>query len=214
MNSATPTGPGDAPTGLLLLSGARREVDAWVARHVAPLVVAPAGRWTLAVAVGSSKVGAPYDDAATVLAARPVPVKAGPALGFFEIDGRAVVTVHAGGRRRNPTWVVWEQDLGLLRPPGIDLAGPAEVVRVAGRPGSARDELVDLLHETQARPLTMLQAVMATLDLPGTRYLAEPELARDLPDAHLHEPDAREVGWFEDSVEDSVRLRRELGVLE
>jgi hypothetical protein len=214
VTSATAPRPGDAPTGLLLLSGSRHEVDGWVTRHVSPLVVAPVEGWTLVVAVGSSQVGAPYDDAGTVLAARPVGPKAGPALGFFEIDGRAVMTVHATGRRRNPTWVVWEPDLGLLRPPGLDLAGPAELVRAAGRPSSTREELVDLLHETQARPLTMLQAVMATLDLPGTRYLSDPFRAQDLPGAQLHEPEARQVGWFEDAVADSVRLRRELGVLE
>jgi len=110
--------------------------------------------------------------------------------------------------------VHWEQAPGRLDPPGLDLAGPAEVVRVAGRPAATRDELVDLLHETQARPVTMLQAVMATLELPGTRVLADPGLALELPDAQLHEPDPRQVGWFEDSVADSVRLRRELGVLE
>lgn len=213
MTSETTPRPGDAPTGLMLLAGSRREVDLWVARHVAPLVVAPVEGWTLVVAAGSSRVNAPYDDAATVLAARPVAAKVGPALGFFEIEGRAVMTVHSGGRRRTPTWVVWEQDVGLLRPPGLDLAGPAEVVRVAGRPSSTRDELVDLLHETQARPVMMLQAVMATLELPGTRCLAEPGRAAELPGAQLHEPDARQVGWFEDSVADSVRLRRELGVL-
>lgn len=214
MTSEPQPRPGDTPTGLLLLAGSRTEVDGWVARHVAPVVVVPVKGWTLVAAVGSSHVGAPYDDAATVLAARPVPAKAGPALGFFEIDGRAVVTVHAAGRRRTPTWVVWEPDLGLLRPPGLELAGPAEVVRVAGRPSSTREELVDLLHETQARPVTMLQAVMATLELPGTRFLTDPLLVRDQPDARLHEPDARQVSWFEDSVADSVRLRRELGVLE
>jgi hypothetical protein len=110
--------------------------------------------------------------------------------------------------------VVWEQGLGLLRPPGLDLAGPAEIVGLAGRPTTTREELVDLLHETQVGPVTMLQAVMATLELPGTRYLTEPWLASELPGAVRHEPDPRQVGWFEDSVADSVRLRRELGVLE
>ncbi len=214
MTSTTPPGPDVIPTGVLLLGGGAREVDAWVERHVAPLVVAPVEGWTLVVAGGPSHVGAPYDDAATVLAARPVPAKAGPALGFFEIDGRAVVTVHAGGRRRTPMWVVWEPEVGLLRPPGLDLAGPAELVRVAGRPAAVRVELVDLLHETQTRPVTMLQAVMATLELPGRRYLHDPAPASDLPAARSHEPYARQLGWFEDSVADSVRLRRELGVLE
>lgn len=212
-SATTPPGTG-TPTGLLLLAGPRPEVDEWVARHVAPLVVAPMEGWTLVVAAGASRVGAPYDDAATVLAARPVSSKAGPALGFFEIDGRAVLTVHGTGRARAPRWVVWEQDLGLLRPPGLDLAGPAELVRTAGRPATTREELVDLLHEKQVRPVTMLQAVMATLELPGARALAEPELAPGLPGAVRHDPDPRQLGWFEDAVADSVRLRRELGVLE
>lgn len=214
MTPATPAPQGDHPIGLLLLGGSTREVDDWVSRHVGPLVVVPGEAWTLVLPAGSSRVGPPYDDAATVLAARPVAAKAGPALGFFEIDGRAVVTVHGTGRRRAPAWVVWEPDVGLLRPPGLPLAGPAELARVAGRPPGVRDELADLLHETRARPVTMLQAVMATLELPGTRALGDPEHAAAMTGAYRHEPDARQVEWFEDSVADSVRLRRELGVLE
>lgn len=203
----------DAPRGLVLLRGEREEVREWAARTVVPIVLAPAGPWTLAVAVGEAHVGAPYDDAALLLAARPVPTEAGPALGFFEVDGRAVLTVRTGGRRRSAGWVVWEPGVGLLRPPGLPLAGPAEVARVAGVEPQVRDELVDLLHETRSRTLTMLQAVMATLSLPGARLLAEPSHAQTLPGAVRHEPDPREVERFEDGVADSVRLRRELGAL-
>lgn len=213
MTSASALHHRPAPTGLMLLRGGRSEVEAWVARTVAPVLVVPAGRWTAVVAAGSSQVGTPYDDAATVLAARPVPAKAGPGLGFFLVDDRVVVTVHTPGRRRGPGWVVWEPDLGLLRPPGLQLAGPAEVVRVAGAGPRVRDELVDLLHETRARPVLMLQAVVATLDLPMGSILADPGKAADLAGATLHEPRPREVAWFEDAVADSVRLRRELGIL-
>lgn len=219
------SGPGtDAPTspppsalvprGLVLLGGDPEEVTAWAARTVVPLVVAPAAApWIVAVVAGEARVGAPYDDPALLVAGRPVPAKAGPALGFFEVDGRAVITVQGPGRRRGPRWVVWEPDLGLLRPPGLELAGPAELVRVAGADPDVRDELVDLLHETRSRPLRMLQAVMATLSLPLARVLGEPERADALDGAVRHEPQGREVDRFEDGVADSVRLRRELGAL-
>lgn len=201
------------PRGLVLLAGAAGEIGEWAARSVVPLVVVPSGEWTGVAVAGGSRVGAPYDDAATVLAARPVPGRAAPALGFFEIEGRAVMTVHAHGRRRGPGWVVWEPDHGLLRPPGLQMAGPAEMVRVAGAPPQVRDELVDLLHETRARPVMMLQAVLATLGLPLAGVLAEPSAAGRMDGASRHEPRPREVGWFEDAVADGVRLRRELGAL-
>ncbi|HSP60344.1 MAG TPA: hypothetical protein VLO09_04725 [Ornithinimicrobium sp.] len=210
---AAPSPSASLPTALLLMRGPRERVSDWVGRSVVPLVVAPAGRWTLAVAVGGPRTGPPYDDGALLLAGRPVPGRTAPALGFFEIDGRAVVTVHAPGRRRGPGWVVWEPEVGLIRPPGLDLAGPGEIVRLAGCPSQTREELVDLLHETRPRPVTMLQAVMATLGLPGPRFLQDPARAADLPGAVRHDPSGKEVSWFEDAVADSVRLRRELGLL-
>ncbi|MDO5739533.1 MAG: hypothetical protein Q4P07_05245 [Ornithinimicrobium sp.] len=205
--------PGEFPHALLLLGGSRAEVAVWASRCVAPIVTVPAQGWTIAIAAGDAQVGTPYDDAAMLLAARPVPVKAAPALGFFQIDDRAVLTVHGMVRPRSPRWVVWEQEIGLLRPPGLDLAGPAEIARLAGCSPAVRDELVDLLHEARSRPLTMLQAIMATLSLPGARLLADPRLASDLPGAIRYRPASKEVGFFEDAVADSVRLRRELGLL-
>lgn len=204
---------GEVPRGLLLLRGPREEVATWAARTVVPVVVAPAAPWTVAVLAGEAPVGPPYDQPALLLAGRPVPSRAGPAMGFFEVDGRAVVTVQGAGRRRTPRWVVWEPDVGLLRPPGLEMAGPAEMVRLAGAAPEVRNELVDLLHETRSRPLRMLQAVMATLSLPMARLLAEPERAESLEGAQRYEPQGREVDRFEDGVADSVRLRRELGAL-
>lgn len=201
------------PAGVLLLAGPRGEVGAWVRKGVVPAVVVPQGGWTVVVTAGGTEVGPPYDDAGLLLAGRPVPEKLAPALGFFELGERAVVTVHVPGRRRGPDWVVWEPEVGLLRPPGLPLAGPAEITRVAGAPAEVRDELVDLLHETRSRPRLMLQAVMATLGLPGAPLVADPASADGLPGAVRHDPSAREVALFDDAVADSVRLRRELGAL-
>lgn len=212
----TPTdlpGPELPGAALVLAAGPRPEVDAWVAGGVQPTTVAPLEGWTVVVARGGSPVDEPYDDAALLLAARALSPKAGPGLGFFEIEGRAVITVHHASRRRGVRWVVWEPETGLLRPPGLPLAGPSEIAAVAGCSPEVRDELVELLHELRVRPARMLQAVMATLELPGTRLVEDAALADLLPGAVQHVPDDQQVVWFEDAVKDSVRLRRELGTL-
>lgn len=209
----TPTDPA-ARTAVVLSAGPRAEVDRWVASSVVPLTLAPLGPWTALVVRGDSAVSSPYDDGVMVHAARALGPKAGPGLGFFVIDGRAVITLHPAGRRRVVRWVVWDPEVGLLRPPGLDLAGPGEVATVAGADPGARDELVELLHELRVRPARMLQAVMATLGLPGTRLVEDPAHADGLPGAVRHEPRAQEVGWFEDAVKDTVRLRRELEALQ
>lgn len=207
------THPDRYQAAVVLAAGPRREVDAWVGAGVVPVTVVRLDGWIGVVARGGARTGQPYDDGPLMLAARALGPKAGPGLGFFEIDGRAVITVHAPGRRKGPRWVVWEPDVGLLRPPGLELAGPAEVCSLAGAAPGVRDELVELLHETRVRPARMLMAVMATLGLPGTRLVEHPAHVDTLPGATDHEPDRRQVGWFEDAVRDSVRLRRELGGL-
>ncbi|ANS77536.1 hypothetical protein SGUI_0140 [Serinicoccus hydrothermalis] len=212
MTPEPPTDPARSG-GLLLSAGPRAEVDAWVGASVVPVTVVPLEGWTAVVTRGGSQAGPPYEDGGLVSACRVLSAKAGPGLGFYEVDGRALVTAHPAGRRRRVRWVVWEPEQGLLRPPGLDLAGPAELVRLAGADPGTRDELVELLHETGVRPARMLQAVMATLGLPGTRLVEEPARADDLPGAVRVVPDRRQVGWFEDAVRDSVRLRQELGVL-
>lgn len=198
---------------LVLAAGARPEVDQWVDASVVPVAVVPLERWTAVVALGDSHAEAPYDDGTLVLAARALGPRAGPGLGFFAIDGRAVITVHGTGRRRALGWVVWDPETGLLRPPGLPLAGPGEIVTVAGAPPAVRDELVELLHELRVRPARMLQAVMATLSLPGARLIEDPGHVDTLPGTVRHTPDRKQVGWFDDAVRDSVRLRRELRAL-
>lgn len=202
-----------AQAAVVLAAGARPEVARWVAGSVVPVTLAPLEAWTAVVARGEARAGAPYDDGALLLAARALSVRAGPGLGFFVIDGRAVITVHPASRRRIVRWVVWDPEAGLLRPPGLDLAGPAEVVSTAGCSPPVRDELVDLLHELRVRPTRMLQAVMATLRLPGTRLVEDPAHAESMKGAVDHVPDDKQVEWFDDAVRDSVRLRRELGAL-
>lgn len=195
--------------GLLICAGPVEEVAAWAARGVVPVVVAPLGDRTVLVPQDRPAVGAPYDDAATLCAARPAPVRAAPTLGCWLIGERAVLTVQSRHRSRQVCWVVWDPERGVLRPPGIERATPRQVIAAAG--GGSRAELTAMLAERHHPPVRLLQAVLEILALPGAGLLAEPRAAHDLPGAHALHPDQREVGYFEDAVRDAVLLRRELG---
>lgn len=202
-------GPAWPSAGLLLLRGQLSEVVSWARRGIVPVAVAPLEGWTAVLPNGDSHAAAPYDDALTVLAARRVPPRLRPALGFFVIDGRAVITAQERPRRRRAHWVVWEPERGLVRPPGLDIAPPSSLLRIAG--AGSRSELVEIMLERHIAPARMLAAVVAVLGLPGPRLLVDPAGGADLPGRVEREPGDRQVAWFEDAVRDSVLLRRELG---
>lgn len=208
--SAHPPHPdGDGRAGLLLLRGAVPDVAAWARKGVVPVTVAALEGWTVVLGNGPSRAQPPYDDALTMLAARRVPARMRPALGFFVIDGRAVVTAQSGPRhRRGPRWVVWDPEHGVLRPPGLPVAPPAQLVQAAG--GGSRSELVEILRERHLDPARLLAAVTVTLGLPGGRLLVRPEEVADLEGAVEKEPDPVQVRYFDDTVRDAVELRREL----
>ncbi len=182
----------------------------WAAKSVVPVVVARLGLHTVLVPRGLSAVGAPYDDAAMMCAARPVPLRVAPALGFWVIDDRAVLTVYGTDWRRTIRWVIWDPELGMLRPPGVQIATPDQVVRAAG--GGVTSELIEILAERHHPPQRLLSAVVSLLGLPGADVLLTPEVVQGWSKATRHEPEARQVDIFEDAVKDAVALRRELGI--
>lgn len=197
----------DARAGLILVRGQVPEVSAWVRRGVVPVTVAPLRGWTVVLPNGDPRVGPPYDDELTMLAARRVPRRLRPALGFFVIGGRAVVTVQSGARSR-VRWVVWEPERGVVEAPGLRQAPPSQLIRAAG--GGNRAELVEILQERYVAPTRLLAAVAAVLGLPGAKLLVDPSLVDALVGAIDREPEDTEVAYFEDAVKDAVMLRREL----
>lgn len=210
-DTRTPSGAAGAEeeqAGLLLVRGAPPEVSAWARRGVVPVTVAPLPGWTAVLPNGPSLAGAPYDDALTVLAARHVSPKIGPALGFFAIGGRAVITVQTRSLRRRIRWVVWDPTRGIQRPPDLEVAPPSMLLRVAG--GGSKRELVEILAERHLAPHKLLAAVTAVLELPGGRLLIDRGGVDDLAGAIDREPSGAEVAYFEDAVRDAVLLRREL----
>jgi hypothetical protein len=202
--------PETDPLGLWLCRGRAREVNSWAAKSVVPVLVARRGAHTALVPRGSSAVSAPYDDAATLCAARPAPAKVAPAIGFWVIEGRAVITVQPRAWRRRIRWVIWDPELGVIRPPGVEVATPAEVISAAG--GGSRRELVEMLAERQHTPARLLSGVVTILGLPGADVLLDPTVADAWQRSTRYEPDARQVEFFEDAVKHAVALRRELGL--
>lgn len=202
-----PDGGGRA--GLLLLRGPVPEVGTWARKGVVPVTVAPLEGWTVVLPNGASRVQPPYDDALTMLAARRVPARLRPSLGFFVLDGRATIVVQSGPRhRRGARWVVWDPEHGVLRPPGLPVAPPTQLVQAAG--GGNRAEVVEILAERHVQPARLLAAVTVTLGLPGGRLLVDPASVDGLEGAIDREPDPVQVDYFEDAVRDAVLLRREL----
>lgn len=198
---------GDDRTGLLLLRGPFSEVAPWVRRGVVPAVVVPMDRWTAVLPEAQSSADPPYKDGALLSAGRHVPRKLAPALGFWVVDGRAIITVQTRGRR-GIRWVVWEPERGVVTPPELPVAGPVTLQRLAG--AGSRNELVEILHERFIQPDRLLAAVVAVLELPGAKLLIDPAGVNDLPGATSVLPAPREVQYFNDAVRDAVTLRQEL----
>lgn len=205
--NAPPSGPGSKALGLLVLRASVPEISGWVRSGVVPVTLAPMGQWTAAITGATSLVAAPYDDARVLLAARRLPRRLRPALGFFAIDGRAVITVQAGHRSR-VRWVVWEPGRGVVQPPGLEQAGPALLVSAAG--GGQRRDVVEILQEKHLPAERILAAIMTVLGLPGVDVVLGRVTAEELDGAIRREPDDEQLGYFETAVHDAVLLRREL----
>ena len=198
------------PVGMWFSRGNLREVNTWAAKSVVPVLVARLAGYSVLMPRGRSAVGAPYDDAALMCASRLAPGSLAPAIGLWVINDRAVITVQEGRWRRTVNWVIWDPARGVLRPSGVNLATPTQVLTVAG--GGRRDDLIEMLNERHHPPGRLLSAVAGVLGLPGAAALVDPETPSRWKRVWQHEPQDREVQYFEDAVAGAVALRRELGM--
>ncbi len=191
--------------GLLLVSAGTGPVSSWVRRGLVACQVVPRGAWTALVpAEPASRAQPPYDEAVTVLAARPVPRRLRPALGFFSVDGRAVVTVQPKGWRSGRHWLVWEPGVGVLRLPDLEAARLEDLVGAAGS-RHARAEVSGVLADTRGGPDRLLAALMRALALPGAELLP----ASTTLHGQVVAPTAQAVARFEARVADEARDRAE-----
>ncbi|GAB47652.1 hypothetical protein [Mobilicoccus pelagius] len=184
--------------GVVLTSTRPEAVVAWARRGLGPLVVAPVGRWTLVAPAGRPKARYPYDDAVRTLAGRPASRRMRPAVGFFRVGRQAVVTVHPPHRWAATRWLIWTPRDGVVRPRGLPVATPEDVVHAAGRDSAETIAAVtEIVGDVGASAQEILAALLGVLDLPGVDVLTGAVAAADLVDARLVVPHDRYARAFD-----------------
>ena len=148
-------------------------VNRWLRHGLVSVTVAPLGPWTgITLAEERARSTAPYDVGLEVLAARPAPRRARPALGFFDIHGRAALTVQPAGLRAHIHWLVWEPRRGVVRTPELSGLPLSMLLKAAGAEGRVREEaLADVLRSGHGSPIDVLVTVLGLLGLPGRELL-------------------------------------------
>ena len=203
---SVPWQPAHEARGLLLVKGEPGPVSTWLRRGLVACQVIPLGAWTAVLPTERlSRAEPPYDDAVAVLAARPVPRRTRGALGFFTIDGRAVVTAQAAGGRDVVRGLVWEPGAGVVRAPHLELARPSDLVAAAGRTGDER-AVAQVVAERSGSADRVLTDLMFVLGLPGSNLVG--------PDVRLQgqvvAPTAQAVARFDARMAEQARHRTEL----
>ena len=186
-------------------------VATWARRGLVPVHVVPLEGWTAVLPAGPSQVMPPYDDTLRLLAGRPVASRLRSAIGLFEVDGNAVITVHPSGWRAIQRWFVWSPGRGVVQPRNLAVGRPADLVIAAGiRDGAARRGVRDALVDVGGDAHSVLSDLLALLALPGSDLLdggRDPAAAQG---STLVEPDGQQLARFERIIGDEARHRAEL----
>ena len=140
-----------------------------------------------------------------MLAARPVPRRLRSALGFFTIDGRAVLTVQGQGWRPVVRWLVWEPGTGLVRAPDLELARPSDLLAAAGRHGDPR-AVADVVATRDGRADVIITDLLSVLGLPGADLVGPGVGLR----GQVVAPTAQAVARFDARMAEQARHRSEL----
>ena len=188
----------------------RSSLTAVRAKFVSTLVavtVAPFGQWTgITLADDRARSAAPYDVGLEVLAARPAPWRARPTIGFFDVHGRAALTVQPAGPRAGIHWLVWEPKQGVVATPALTRLTLPMLLAAAGAQGRVREEaLADVLRSGHGAPLDLLVTVLGLLGLPGRDLLVR----GDAPGASDVEPSLRGVLAFDRLMAEEAAHRAE-----
>jgi hypothetical protein len=179
----------------------------WLRRGLVAVTVAPFGPWTgITLADDRARSAAPYDVGIEVLAARPAPWRARPTIGFFDVHGRAALTVQPTGPRAAIHWLVWEPRRGVVQTPRLAPLHLPMLLAAAGAKGRVREEaLAEVLRSGQGAPLDLLVTVLGLLGLPGRDLLVrgDAEGATDV------EPSLRGVLAFDRLMAEEAAHRSE-----
>lgn len=195
--------------GVLLLHADAKLADAWVRRGVVPSYVVPVPGWTAVVPTGATRIEAPYDDALTVTANRPVPSRMRNALGFFVIGDIAVVAAQTRGWRSAPRMLSWSAGHGADEVPGFAPLKLGQLIECAGLHEGDVQPVRKVLAARAGRPLDQMVELMNVLALPGAAMLRGEGVKSDV-EAVLVEPGKRAVDHFEKIARDEAEMRAEL----
>ena len=143
----------------------------------------------MSLAEDRARSAAPYDIGLEMLSARPVPGAARPAIGFFVMKGRAVISAQPKGLRQHQRWLVWEPGHGIAPTPDLPLLAPDVLIAAAGARARPRRHR-RLARNPAGRPIEMLVEVIRLLGLPGEELL----VAGPAPEDRVVEPSQRSVG--------------------
>jgi hypothetical protein len=196
---------------MLLLQGERAAVVSWVHRGLLPAHVVPLDGWTAVLPAGPSRAQSPYDDAIRLLAGRPVASRLRSAIGFFAVDGQAVISAHPCGWRAIQRWFVWSPGEGVLSPRQLAAGRPDDLAAAAGaRDGDVSAGVRDILVDGGGDAHSVLGDMLAVLSLPGSSLLDGGQDPAVVAGSILVEPGEQHVARFERIVKDEVRHRAEL----
>ncbi|NHA67753.1 hypothetical protein [Phycicoccus flavus] len=193
--------------GLLLVRRSPGAVGRWLRRGLVASTMAPLGAWTgVTVAETAARSAAPYDVALEVLAARPAPRGGRPVLGFFDLHGKAALTLQASGLRKPQRWLVWQPGVGVVETPSLPRLGLPSLVDAAGARGDDVAERVGgVLRGHEGQALDVLVTVLGLLGLPGEDLLVRGDCAG----ASDVEPGTRGVLMFDRLMADEAQHRAE-----
>jgi hypothetical protein len=197
----------EAGHGLVLVRRSPAAVTRWLRRGLVAVTVAPLGSWTgITLADDRARSAAPYDVGLEMLAARPGPWRARPTIGFFDVHGRAAITVHPTGPRAAIHWLVWEPRHGVVSTPQLTRLHLPMLLAAAGAQGRVREEaLADVLRSGHGAPLDLLVTVLGLLGLPGRDLLVRGDAAG----ASEVEPSVRGILAFDRLMAEEAAHRSE-----
>ena len=207
-----PDGRSTGGHGLVLVRRSPASLTTWLRKGMVSTTIAPLGGWTgVTLSRAQAHSAAPYDVGLELLAARSAPRRAKPAIGFFELQGRAALTVQPRGVRAGHHWLVWEPGRGVVKTPDLSRLSLAVLLDAAGAAGRVRAETVaEALRSGQGSPLDLLVTVLGLLGLPGQDLL----LRRDCTGATDVQPSERAILAFDRLMADEAAHRLEMVVEE
>jgi hypothetical protein len=196
---------------MLLFAGEPDSVASWARRGLVPVHVVPLDGWTAVLPAGPSRAMPPYNDTLKSFAGRPAASRLRPAIGFFVVDGNAVISVHRSGWRATQRWFVWSPGEGVVRPRRLSAGRPADLVAAAGtRDAAARRGVRDILADGGGDASGLLDELLAMLALPGSDLLDGGQDPAAAPGSSIVEPGEQDVARFERTVNDEARHRAEM----